>query len=149
VVQAVTFAKDLLEQSTHLARREARKPKQASLRRAVSTAYYALFHLLIAEAVGNWKRNDQRATLARAFEHRRKKFSGPDPRMVAHLKTVAGAFVQLQDFRHDADYDTSFELTPTAALAQIALASDAFVSWNAIRKEKIAQDYLLSLLVNR
>jgi hypothetical protein len=77
------------------------------------------------------------------------KFQGQDPHTVAKLKTVADAFIRLQDFRHDADYDTSFELAPTAALAQIALASDAFVSWDAIRKEKIAQDYLLSLLVNR
>ena len=40
---------DLLEQASHLATRERKKPKQASLRRAVSAAYYALFHLLVAE----------------------------------------------------------------------------------------------------
>ena len=47
------FPEDLLEQAKHLASRERTKPKQASLRRAVSTAYYALFHLLISEAVLN------------------------------------------------------------------------------------------------
>lgn len=41
---------DLLAQARSLLRREPRRPKQASLRRAVSTAYYALFHLLIHEA---------------------------------------------------------------------------------------------------
>ena len=51
----MNLAEDLLEQANHLARREKGKPKQASLRRAVSTAYYAAFHLLVAEAVGNWK----------------------------------------------------------------------------------------------
>jgi hypothetical protein len=41
---------DLLEQARHLAKRERRRPKQASLRRAISTAYYyALIHLLVAE----------------------------------------------------------------------------------------------------
>jgi hypothetical protein len=40
---------DLLEQAHHLAKRERKKPKQASLRRSVSAAYYALFHLLVAE----------------------------------------------------------------------------------------------------
>jgi len=50
----MAFADDLLEQAYHLARRERKNPTQASLRRAVSTAYYALFHLLIDEAVGNW-----------------------------------------------------------------------------------------------
>jgi uncharacterized protein (UPF0332 family) len=43
------YCDDLLEQALHLAKREKKKPRQASLRRAVSTAYYALFHLLIHE----------------------------------------------------------------------------------------------------
>jgi hypothetical protein len=67
------FAQDLLEQSAHLANREPRRPRQASLRRAVSTAYYALFHLLIQEATRNWKRVQQRPLLAKAFEHGRMK----------------------------------------------------------------------------
>jgi uncharacterized protein (UPF0332 family) len=159
MVQAMSFASDLLEQAHHLARREKRKPKQASLRRAVSTAYYALFHLLVAEAVGNWKRNDQRSKLARAFEHGRMKqasvktssgaFDGQHPQTVADLKTVANAFINLQQFRHRADYDNSLRLTRTDALSQIALAADAFLTWDGIRKEKIAQDYLLALLIHR
>jgi uncharacterized protein (UPF0332 family) len=159
MVQAMTFPKDLLEQANYLARRERRKPKQASLRRAVSTAYYALFHLLIAEAVGNWKRTDQRTKLARTFEHGRMKqasiktvkeeFSGQSAQTVMDLQKVADAFIRLQDFRHKADYDNTFTLTHTEALRQIALASDAFASWSAIRKEKIAQDYLLALLIHR
>ena len=43
---------------------EPRNPKQASLRRALSTAYYALFHLLISEAVANWNRVNLRQRLA-------------------------------------------------------------------------------------
>jgi hypothetical protein len=61
------FAEHLLEQAEHLAKRERNRPRQASLRRAVSTAYYALFHLLIHEATQNWKRAAQRHLLARAF----------------------------------------------------------------------------------
>jgi len=41
---------DLLAQARLLATKEPRRPKDASLRRAVSTAYYALFHLLTDEA---------------------------------------------------------------------------------------------------
>lgn len=48
------FPDDLLEQAYDLAQKEATDPKQASLRRAVSTAYYALFHLLVEEAVSKW-----------------------------------------------------------------------------------------------
>ncbi len=51
----MSFADDLLTQAEHLANWES-EPTQAALRRAVSTAYYALFHLLIDEAVGKLER---------------------------------------------------------------------------------------------
>jgi hypothetical protein len=44
----VPLANDLLDQARLLATMDATRPKQASLRRAVSTAYYAVFHLLLA-----------------------------------------------------------------------------------------------------
>jgi len=65
----MAFADDLLEQAYHLANLETGDPKQSSLRRSVSTAYYALFHLLIDEAVGNWGVARQRSILARTFDH--------------------------------------------------------------------------------
>ncbi len=37
---------DLLDPAEQLAQLDPRRPKQANLRRAVSSAYYALFHLL-------------------------------------------------------------------------------------------------------
>jgi hypothetical protein len=61
------YSDHLPEQAKHLANREKKKPRQASLRRAVSTGYYALFHLLIHEATLNWKRIEQRGLLARFF----------------------------------------------------------------------------------
>jgi hypothetical protein len=156
----MAFCDHLLEQAQHLANREPRRPRQASLRRAVSTAYYALFHLLTSEAVSNWKRKEQRAQLARAFEHRRMKecskdtanpqkspFAGHDSAVVEHLRTVADAFTTLQHNRHIADYDNSTQWTRTEVLAHIDRAVAAFSSWRTIRDEVIAQDYLVSLLV--
>ena len=46
----MSFADELLE----LAMAFEWHGSQAVLRRTVSTAYYALFHLLIHEAVGKW-----------------------------------------------------------------------------------------------
>jgi len=43
----MSLAADLLEQAAHLASRERGRPRQVSLRRAISTAYYSLFHLVI------------------------------------------------------------------------------------------------------
>jgi hypothetical protein len=66
----MALADDLLEQAKHLANREPKRPRQASLRRAVSTAYYSVFHLLISAAVSNWKGIEQRSSLARGFDHK-------------------------------------------------------------------------------
>src|SRR5882724_5502829 len=121
----MTFPEDLLEQARHLALREPRRPKQASLRRAVSTAYYALFHLLTSETVRNWKRSGERNTLARMFEHglmskscerkrqeledyfNSKPQASSQLRIAQHLHLIASTFNRMQQRRHEADYDSS------------------------------------------
>lgn len=156
----MTLHNDLLEQAVHLATRERTRPRQASLRRAVSTAYYALFHFLIAEAVAKWKVTSQRAQLARIFEHTRMNaaslcvlnerafpFSGEDLGDVAHLKGMASTFRQLYESRQVADYDTMRNWTRTEVLELIDLATEAFGSIKATRKRPIINDYLLSLFV--
>ena len=155
----MAFAEDLLEQAYPLARRERTKPRQASLRRAISTAYYALFHLLIREAAGNWKGIDRRARLARSFEHGKMrrasdgvahlKFPGQNERTVTDLKALAHSFAGLQEARHTADYDASRKWSRTEALRMIEQADTAFGIWRAIQNEAIAQGYLLSLLTGR
>ena len=99
---------DLLQQALLLVHKESRNPKQASLRRAVSASYYALFHFLISEAVANWNRANLRAALGRAFDHGNMKaasnriqdtrqfpFAGENPMVVADLRLVAKIFAQL------------------------------------------------------
>ena len=117
------YPDDLLEQARRLAKREKKKPRQASLRRAVSTAYYALFHLLIHEATLNWRRVDQRPLLARFFEHGKMRTAsrkqtddlnaffktnppaGPELNTAKHLHRIADTFFQAQQQRHTAGYD--------------------------------------------
>ncbi len=161
----MSFPGDLLDQARHLANRERTRPKQASLRRAVSTAYYALFHLLIAEAALNWKHAEHRNQLSRQFQHvtmkqasteqakasaqelNRKDLTPPARYIAMHLKAIATTFVSLQDQRHKADYDNSTKWTRTDVVALVAEVAEAFRCWTVIRKEPAAQKYLLSLLV--
>src|ERR1035437_333253 len=120
------LANDLLEQAYHLARREPKRPRQASLTRAVSTSYFALFHLLISEATRNWKQSSQRAALGRHFKHGNMATAsnnqkagcnrfltsnpppvpGPDTDCMTRLQTVSFAFYQAYQQRQTADYDT-------------------------------------------
>ena len=64
------FSGELLQEAIRSIETASSDDLQARLRRAVSTAYYAIFHLLIYEATANWSRPEQREKLARAFEHR-------------------------------------------------------------------------------
>jgi uncharacterized protein (UPF0332 family) len=135
---------------------------QASLRRAVSSAYYAVFHLLIADAASNWNNVKLRAALGRAFDHgimrtasnrlsntRDFPFTGEDPQVVASLRFVALTFTQLQEDRHSADYDLTEDLDSTDALHQVKSAEKIFTTWPTIRSAQIAQEYLVSLVVKR
>jgi uncharacterized protein (UPF0332 family) len=164
----MAYPAHLLEQAKHLANREKKRPRQASLRRAVSTAYYALFHLLIYEATLNWKQVEQRPLLARFFEHGKMKnacekqkgacrdyFSsqppppaGPNHDCMTHLQKVSHSFFQAQQQRHSADYDNSKEWTRIEVLTMIQLVEEAFDSWRQIRDHSFAQEFLISLLGN-
>jgi uncharacterized protein (UPF0332 family) len=149
------FPEDLLQQANDLAFKEPTDPKQASLRRAVSTAYYALFHLLIDEAVSKWTIERQRSVLARTFEHGRmkgicddvlKSFKGGG-NIPPELYTVAHNFIQLQQHRHTADYDNSKQWSRSDVQIVLNLATDAFSAWLAISTQDAAQDFLLQLFL--
>ena len=159
----------LLEQAQHLVKREPKRPKQASLRRAISTAYYALFHLLISEAVLNWKRAEDRVELARMFEHthmrsicanrrdelnegfKKKKAGRPNQEEAVKrsLHRVVSTFVQMHEQRELADYDYSSNWTRTDVLPKVEGVAAAFKAWKAIRNEDIAQAFLFTLLYKR
>ncbi len=71
----MSLPNDLIEQARHLARREPRRPRQASLRRAVSAAYYALFHAITVRAgemlLSGAVARKHRPILGQMFEHER------------------------------------------------------------------------------
>ena len=159
----MSLADDLLEQAEHLAGREPRRPKQASLRRAISTAYYALFHLLVGEAVSRVVTGTElRHLVARAFGHTEMKKACqifargqllPHLAAVARspvppdLQLVAGTFVALQEARHLADYNTGRRFTRTDVLRHLRDAQDAFRAWDRVKVQPITQVYLVALLV--
>jgi uncharacterized protein (UPF0332 family) len=136
-------------------------PKQVDLRRAVSAAYYALFHLLTTEAAQNWKNESQRTRFARMFDHGRMRASSSkissrpipsDPAEVApakDLKLVADSFVMLQQARHTADYDNSKVWSRTQVYDIIAQTQYAMAAWNVVREKDLAQDYLFDLMGSR
>ena len=147
---------DLLVQARSLATSDAKKPKQANLRRGVSSAYYALFHFLSEEAarifVGASPQNRMRRDLARrAVAHTRVKdvcqeFLKPTPRNLLQpywisagipnnndLVTVCNNLIILQDFRHKADYDFSATIARSEALDACDKVKEAMAAWNRLK----------------
>lgn len=157
---------DLRVQAWHLARMEPRKPRQASLRRALSTAYYALFHLLVdaaakqvlgaADAV-----QAARQVIARGYQHGQmasvcRSFSGGTlPRFVAEitgplpvpadLQTVAETFVRLQERRHQADYALAERFIRGEVVLALRSVDQAFSAWRRIHRDPLAR-LMLALL---
>lgn len=148
----MAYPEDLLEDAKNLLAAGGKKPRQSLLRRAVSTAYYSTFHLLVADFVANWRLPDQRARLGRMFEHRR--MSGapleygdkkrPTP-TEQDLKQLIDKFTQLQKDRYEADYNVGRIWSQTDAKRTIDLADEIFTTWRRIRKRKSAQNHLLSM----
>jgi hypothetical protein len=139
------FPEDLLQQAYDLANKESTDPKQASLRRAVSTAYYALFHLLVDEAVSKWAVERQRSILARTFDHG--KMKGICDEVLKSVKGGSSLPPELNTVAHNADYYNSKQWSRTDVLNVLTLATDAFTAWLAISGQDAAQDFLLQLFL--
>jgi hypothetical protein len=172
---------DLLEQADHLVARERQKPKQASLRRAVSAAYYALFHLLVSDGarlLSPTQPPGLSGRIQRAFTHRdmrtvckgfveadlvvrggRPSNQIPAPTrallplltlpLEPALVTVLQAFVELQEARHQADYDPTMTWNRLGAASHVATARNAFASWQTIRRTPNAVVFATALLLQK
>jgi len=154
-------AEDLLALAGRLANPAPEDPEQASFRRSISTAYYALFHLLVQDAVQTWNGSaTARFGLERKFDHKTMKevsnavlrsswrgWSTPSPAVPQELTTVAEVFVTLQESRQQADYDNARIWEPIDVQATVAAAQLAFAKWAEIRTHPAANEYLLSLLI--
>jgi len=75
-----SHAERLLEQARHLAQLDPGRPRQANLRRSISSAYYALFHLLVDDASRSIAGASRalRIAVSRAFEHGEMKEAASD-----------------------------------------------------------------------
>lgn len=152
------LAEDLLSQADALAKIDPRRPKAANLRRAVSAAYYALFHHLIGSA-GQLFAGAQDsdwplvALTTRAFNHGEMRaasraLQNAQPPEVfrplwtrygvasnADLSLVADSFVSLQELRHSADYDLNANFLRADVVAAVQRARDAIAAWNRLRQQ--------------
>ncbi len=125
---------DLLAQARRLARATRRRPRDVDLRRAVSAAYYALFHAiakagadLLVGSVGAARSERAWKQVYRSLQHGDAKARCESlPKAFSQdLVDVADAFISLQKLRHSADYDISSAFTRGDTLNHVLMAENA------------------------
>lgn len=102
---------DLIATARDLAELNPERHAQANLRRAVSTAYFAVFHSLACNAadllIGS-RRSEAWHQVYRALEHGSARSAcrnkGALQKFPHRIREFAETFVALQDMRHRADY---------------------------------------------
>lgn len=133
------LAGGLIAVATHLTNvRDRRIVEQAAFRRALSSAYYAMFHSLCqicCDGLGLWAApSDEIELIYRQLEHQKAKDVLNSARardLHESIPIIAAAFVDLRRWREDADYsqpgrlgDKQKLLTRTETRTLIAIAEE-------------------------
>jgi hypothetical protein len=163
----VTLPDDYIADALAAIGSQRKRPRQSILRRAVSTAYYALFIELSAAAAqamspavpaklqGVVRRKFQHNVMSRACKAWSTKKSPWTDLLVgdapAEMLAVAGDLVALQEERHEADYEPTLRLSKAGARATVLRARDAIDAWRLLRNEhpNASNVFLVSLLHDR
>ena len=129
---------DLIETARGLTELSPRRPRQSNLRRALSTAYYAVFHGLaasVADALMGRGRNDAWHQAYRALEHGNTRRACQDSQALRdfppEVQNFAKTFVALQRTRHRADYALDVQYAKSGVLSEINEAEMAIAQLEA------------------
>ncbi len=118
------------------------KPSQVNLKRATSSAYYALYHCLARSGAnllvggdGASKSKHAWAQVYRALEHNFAKNACKDAKIVTQfpkaIEDFANTFVAMQTKRHAADYDPTSKFLKSEVMTDIATATRAIADFDA------------------
>ena len=121
-------------------------PTQEDLRRAVSTAYYALFHTLSNEcadllvgATTTDRASDEWTQAYRALDHRQLRSQCGRAEVARYhqgLQDFAVTFRRLQEYRHQADYSPRADFAQDQVSAIIDRAASAMAAFNAVPEDE-------------
>ena len=131
--------RDLIATARGLTAISRRRPSQANLRRAVSTAYYAMFHCLAGAAadllIGR-RRSPAWHRVYRALEHGSAKNACRHQRAMQgfppEIRDFAEAFVMLQDRRREADYALDVRYDKSDVLVAIDRAENVIARFEQV-----------------
>ena len=135
-------SRDLIETARGLTELSRRRPTQANLRRAVSTAYYAVFHCLartVADTLMGKRRSDAWHRAYRSLEHRGAKNACTNKQAMqgfpAEVRDFAGTLIILQKARERADYALEGDYYKLDVLADIDEAETAIAKLDRVNAQ--------------
>lgn len=159
---------DLLRQALRLAKLDPRRPRQVNLRRAISSAYYALFHFLVDKSCrvilgSQHRQKPYRHVLGRAFTHNGiknscKSFAGGTLKssitkglpksfsIPSEIRDIARTFVELQYKRELADYDLTERFSRSDVLGLVEQVHTVIHQFNQLRNSCEKKFFLACLL---
>ena len=141
---------DLVKTSRDLAQVSRGRPREANLRRAVSTAYYALFHCLaecsanlLVGGSGSDRSQPAWNQTYRALNHGNVRSRCENRSFIARfpidIQDFANMFVDMQAKRHSADYDPDATFSLHDTIQDIDDVENAIIRFNrAPRKDRRA-----------
>jgi uncharacterized protein (UPF0332 family) len=131
--------------------RSAYRPRQADLKRSISTAYYAIFNFLAGECadllVGTGKARHWPCWrhVHRALDHGFAKKACAKV-VASEIAQFADAFISMQEQRHIADYDPISKFTRAEVVSLIDGVEQAIIDYKkAPRSDKLAFAVLVLL----
>jgi hypothetical protein len=159
----MSLSDEFLETSRYLLRRNNNRPTQGDLRRAISTAYYAIFHRLIEDATTSCASAPGTADLvARVYSHSdmknacRSVLKSPIPKpfdaffpsgLPLAVRATAKLFVVLQEVRHEADYNRGRTFTKSETRDLIAQIGPTLHDWDGVKSTTEGSGLLVLLLL--
>lgn len=161
----MSLHEDLIRQAIRLLGSPSeRSNREVDFRRAISSAYYALFHAICSDAadlLGPDVSEEVRHRIRRWFDHAQIKvlcgrltkpqldqplfeLIGTAPSQ--DLRFVASNFLLLQNERHLADYDAGYATTWEEARLIVELGIRALEAWSRLHRTSELNIFVLSLL---
>lgn len=155
--KSTEYSRSLVSQASRLLEKRQGRPNSADVRRAVSNAYYALFHhitdgaidLLLGKSVdlvvrGYFSRSFNHGTMKNVCEKVEKGASPdrnkaiieslPGKRFSGPIIEIAKNFVILQKARHDADYAINYNYRLVDAKSELNMAIATITSFELAKQ---------------
>jgi hypothetical protein len=155
----VALSADLIITARQLTQLHERRPRQSDLRRAISSAYYALFHGLaevsadrLVGVTPTARQSIAWSRIYRDLDHNKVKKACRKAGQIGgsiDLMVYASSFLDLQELGHQADYDPNVRFKHSFVVDRVNEAEQALTALQRVLKPELLDFITLALGMTR